>query len=265
MVPESIQRITLDLAREVRLDAAVRLATTCVAAGDQVALARLWLVTPDGLRLVASAGRPRQAGADWSRLDGAFALLPLGAGKIGRVAVSGTAVLLHDMSERSHWIADPAWAAREGIRAFAAQPLIAGTDILGVLAIFRRSRVDAAAFETLRLLANHTAAAVARSRTVEELERRCLAAERESLALRFEMRRRPRDEAGSAGGVPVLSIGEWRNHERANLEAALRCSGGRIYGKGGAAAMLGVPPTTLASRLKALGVAVPGRRTPGAG
>ena len=57
----------------------------------------------------------------------------------------------------------------------------------------------------------------------------------------------------------MLSIGEWREHERANLEAALRRSGGRIYGKDGAAAILGVPPTTLASRLRALGVA-PGRR-----
>jgi len=65
--------------------------------------------------------------------------------------------------------------------------------------------------------------------------------------------------------VPVLSIGEWREHERANLEAALRRSGGRIYGKDGAAAMLGVPPTTLASRLKALGVAPPGRRASGVG
>jgi transcriptional regulator with GAF, ATPase, and Fis domain len=63
----------------------------------------------------------------------------------------------------------------------------------------------------------------------------------------------------------VLSIGEWREQERANLEAALRRSGGRIYGKDGAAAMLGVPPTTLASRLKALGMAPLGRRAPGAG
>jgi transcriptional regulator with GAF, ATPase, and Fis domain len=92
-----------------------------------------------------------------------------------------------------------------------------------------------------------------------------VAAERESLALRVEMRRRPRDGAAGTLDVPVLSIGEWREHERANLEAALRRSGGRIYGKDGAAAMLGVPPTTLASRMKALGVAPPGRRAPGVG
>jgi len=265
VTPESIQRITLDLARALRVDATVRLLTSGLVAGDHVALARVWLAAPEGLRLVASAGHPRQAGADWSRLDGAFALQPLGVGKIGRVGASGTAVLLHDMSERSHWIVDPAWAAEEGIRAFAAQPLVAGADILGVLAVFRRQRVDAAAFEALRLLAHHAAAAVARARAVEELEHRRVAAERESLALRVEMRRRPRDGAAGTLDVPVLSIGEWREHERANLEAALRRSGGRIYGKDGAAAMLGVPPTTLASRLKALGVAPPGRRAPGVG
>jgi len=57
-----------------------------------------------------------------------------------------------------------------------------------------------------------------------------------------------------------LMIAYRLHFERANLEAALRRSGGRIYGKNGAAAILGVPPTTLASRLRALGVSLPGRR-----
>ena len=39
----------------------------------------------------------------------------------------------------------------------------------------------------------------------------------------------------------------------ANIEAALRLSQGRIFGPGGAAEMLGIPATTLASRIKKLG------------
>jgi hypothetical protein len=37
----------------------------------------------------------------------------------------------------------------------------------------------------------------------------------------------------------------------------------RIYGRDGAAARLGIKPTTLASRMKTLGIARPGSRSPG--
>jgi transcriptional regulator with GAF, ATPase, and Fis domain len=48
-----------------------------------------------------------------------------------------------------------------------------------------------------------------------------------------------------------------RRRERANLIAAIDRCHGKIYGSDGAAALLGIKPTTLASRLKKLGV-VPG-------
>ena len=46
----------------------------------------------------------------------------------------------------------------------------------------------------------------------------------------------------------------FRDLERENVRSALRRSGGKIYGTGGAAELLGLRPTTLASRMKALGV-----------
>ena len=52
---------------------------------------------------------------------------------------------------------------------------------------------------------------------------------------------------------------ERRARERANLVAALERSGGKVYGSGGAAELLGVPSTTLASRLRALGIRRPRR------
>jgi len=45
--------------------------------------------------------------------------------------------------------------------------------------------------------------------------------------------------------------------DRANILAALRLTNGRISGEGGAAELLGIKPTTLASRMKALGVEKP--------
>jgi transcriptional regulator with GAF, ATPase, and Fis domain len=44
--------------------------------------------------------------------------------------------------------------------------------------------------------------------------------------------------------------------ERENILAALEAANNRIYGAGGAAEILGVKPTTLTSRIKALGISV---------
>jgi len=52
----------------------------------------------------------------------------------------------------------------------------------------------------------------------------------------------------------IVSDEEWRRRERANLIAALARTAGRIYGAGGAAELLGVKPSTLQSRLRALGI-----------
>jgi transcriptional regulator with GAF, ATPase, and Fis domain len=47
---------------------------------------------------------------------------------------------------------------------------------------------------------------------------------------------------------------EWRRMEKENLLAALEASGGKIAGQDGAAALLGINPNTLASRLRSLGL-----------
>jgi transcriptional regulator with GAF, ATPase, and Fis domain len=43
-----------------------------------------------------------------------------------------------------------------------------------------------------------------------------------------------------------------RELERINMEAALKAADGKLFGKGGAAELLGLKPTTLASRFKRL-------------
>jgi PAS domain S-box-containing protein len=62
---------------------------------------------------------------------------------------------------------------------------------------------------------------------------------------------RPKAEARPA----VMTSAELRDHERANILAALQACNGKVFGAGGAAAMLDIKPTTLASRMKALGLA----------
>ena len=52
----------------------------------------------------------------------------------------------------------------------------------------------------------------------------------------------------------VIPEQEWRNRERANVIAGLRQAKSRVSGEGGAADLLGINPSTLASRMKALGI-----------
>ncbi len=57
------------------------------------------------------------------------------------------------------------------------------------------------------------------------------------------------------GAAPrILSAAEIASLERANIERALAAADGKISGAGGAAEMLGLPASTMSSRMKALGL-----------
>jgi PAS domain S-box-containing protein len=70
---------------------------------------------------------------------------------------------------------------------------------------------------------------------------------------------RPADPVRAAGQTAVatglLTRDELKRQERENIARALREADGKIFGPGGAAERLGMKPTTLASRIKALGIA----------
>ncbi len=52
----------------------------------------------------------------------------------------------------------------------------------------------------------------------------------------------------------VLTASELRDFEAANIRRALARTNGKIYGAGGAGELLEMKPTTLASRIKRLGI-----------
>jgi PAS domain S-box-containing protein len=64
----------------------------------------------------------------------------------------------------------------------------------------------------------------------------------------------PGSSSADPGGCPPTEA-ERRARDRAEIVAALALAGGRISGPGGAAERLGLRPTTLASRIKAHGIA----------
>ena len=55
-------------------------------------------------------------------------------------------------------------------------------------------------------------------------------------------------------GKRVLTFEEIKQLERSNIIAALEQTGGKVFGKGGAAELLNTRPTTLASRIKRMGL-----------
>jgi PAS domain S-box-containing protein len=64
----------------------------------------------------------------------------------------------------------------------------------------------------------------------------------------------PPAEASDGSAARILTASELECLERANLERALAASGGKISGEGGAAQQLGLPASTVTSRMKALGI-----------
>jgi transcriptional regulator with GAF, ATPase, and Fis domain len=60
-----------------------------------------------------------------------------------------------------------------------------------------------------------------------------------------------------ATAAPVVSAAEMRRRDLDNIRKALDRCRGKIYGPDGAAALLGIKPTTLASRLKRSGLGPP--------
>ena len=71
----------------------------------------------------------------------------------------------------------------------------------------------------------------------------------------------PDESAIDQGSTPlnitrqsILTDAQIRELERSNMQAALTATKGKLFGKGGAADLLGIKPTTLASRLKRLDI-----------
>jgi formate hydrogenlyase transcriptional activator len=58
--------------------------------------------------------------------------------------------------------------------------------------------------------------------------------------------------AGPAANSPVALAGKLAGHEKALIEEALRVSGGRVFGPDGAAMKLGIPRSTLESKIRSL-------------
>jgi transcriptional regulator with GAF, ATPase, and Fis domain len=196
----------LELATIRHVDELVQRVVTILAQRPHVAVARIWQIDqgdlcascrmaarcPDRTRclhLVASAGAPgTDDRPDWSRVDGEFSRIPLGAGKVGRVGATGEAIVVQDFAEDPSWLRRYQWAARQHISGLNVQPIKFKQEILGVLAIFTTIPTPAEGPAWLRIFADEIAGAIVNARAFEEIERLQAHLELENTYLQEEVR-----------------------------------------------------------------------------
>ncbi|MEN9360760.1 MAG: Formate hydrogenlyase transcriptional activator [Verrucomicrobiota bacterium] len=206
-------RLLLEMAQQRSGEELFRLVVERLASSPAVALARIWRIAPGDicgecpmraecpdrsrcLHLVASGGRSLRDGASWQGVDGHFRRFPIGIRKIGRIAASGEALNLADLESAPEWVARPEWIAAEGVRSFSGKPLLYRGEVLGVLGLFSRERIDQEACDWLQIIADHAATALANVRAWEEIEGLKRRLELENAYLQEEIR-----DEGSFGSI----------------------------------------------------------------
>src|SRR5258706_3482377 len=168
-----------------------------IMANEHVALARIWFLDQDGscpvcggageetaLHMRASGGRPREAGADWGRIDGSHHRVPLDSErKLAHMAQTGDPVLVSDIAGIHDAVIDREWAKREQIEGFIGHPLRFRGSIVGVLAVFLRVHPNQSTLDWLSTFAAHAAVAIGNCRAFQQIDqlRRQLELERDYL------------------------------------------------------------------------------------
>lgn len=128
------------------------------------AFARIWTLSPGGSELILEAS----AGI-YTHLDGPHGRVPVGTLKIGRIAAERQPHLTNDIPNDPE-ISDPAWAKDQRMVAFAGYPLIANGELVGVMALFSRDRLEQEVLNVLGSVANEIALGIRQKQAGEQLQ-----------------------------------------------------------------------------------------------
>jgi transcriptional regulator with GAF, ATPase, and Fis domain len=211
---EMINTLLLEMAQQRSMEALFQVIVDGLTCFPMTALARIWVTKPGDvckdcsmlsecsdqskcLHLAASSGHSiYDTKADWTKLDGSYSRFPIGARKVGYIALSGTPLSILSMEEDHKWIAQKEWAKNEGIKSFAGYPLVFRGEVLGVLAVFARAELTSSLLYALQVISNHAASALANTIAFEEIDRLKKKLELENNYLRNELQ-----EVTSLGGI----------------------------------------------------------------
>jgi signal transduction histidine kinase/CheY-like chemotaxis protein len=150
------------LSRSDSMRGMLQTCTEAIAQHLDAAFARIWTIDEgaDVLDLQASAGM-------YTHLDGPHAHVPVGKFKIGLIASEGKPHQTNDVTGDPR-VGDQAWAAREGMVAFAGHPLLVEGQVVGVLALFARHALATDTIDALAAVADAIAQGLIRKRLEQE-------------------------------------------------------------------------------------------------
>jgi transcriptional regulator with GAF, ATPase, and Fis domain len=187
--PNYAAQLLLDIAHEQSLENLLQKLVSRVTERPNVACVQIWLIDQGDrcsncayraecpnptrcLHLVAGKGVPwagSVAGAP--RFDDLNARIPLDAGLLGQVAVTGQQVVLKNLDQKSVAIVGIDWLEPEQIRGFAATPIIFQGEVLGVSVGFTRGDPPDEVRPWGRIFADHIGSAIANARAFKEIQR----------------------------------------------------------------------------------------------
>ena len=193
----TLERITLQITSTFDLGEILTAITQGFVDDMGAAFARIWLLGPGDLcaecfkasdcanreqclHLKASAGM-------YTRINGEYRRVPLGALKVGRIAQGWGPVSTNDVMNDER-IPNKQWLGETGLKSFAGYPLIFRGELLGVLAMFSRRIMKDEEFEHLALFANQAAIAIKNAQLVTEVERLKNQLEAENIYLQEEIK-----------------------------------------------------------------------------
>lgn len=177
-----------DMAEERSVERLLRMLVDRLSERPPIALVQVWLKHPgDICPSCLTRSKCRQSGeclhlVTWaSRYKSSFHSekidkkafpdrIPLDIGLIGRVGSTGKSIELTEIKDKKQMLPLPAWVPSGDIVGFLCHPLINHDQILGVFAIFLRMEPLPEGILWSRVIADHTATAIANARAFEEIE-----------------------------------------------------------------------------------------------
>ncbi len=154
------------LAKSHDLQKMLQQCTEIIVSYLDVAFARIWTHNPQEklLNLQSSAGI-------YTHIDGAHSRIPVGKFKIGLIAQERKPHITNSVQTNPR-VSDKEWAIREEMVAFAGYPLIADSEVMGVVAMFSKQQLNQNTIDLLSFIAGEIAVAIKRKQIEEALQQK---------------------------------------------------------------------------------------------
>ncbi|MEL7037284.1 MAG: AAA family ATPase [Cyanobacteria bacterium J06592_8] len=189
----------------------------CQTIVDQLdaAFARIWILRPTEnlLELKASAGM-------YTHINGGHQFVPVGKFKIGLIAEEKEAHLTNDVLNDPR-VGDHEWARREGMVSFAGYPLMLGSELLGVVAMFGRDPLSDAVLASLKVVATEISLGIRRKHLETSVEQKARALENTLTELQQAQLQRVQSEKMATLGNLVSGVAHEINNPLGFLNGSI--------------------------------------------